>query len=32
MTMLAALYPRWRVRAEAYLPLLHDEYPPFTLA
>jgi hypothetical protein len=26
---LAALYLRWRVRANAYLTLLRDEYPPF---
>jgi len=26
---LTAFYLRWRVRAVAYLTLLHDEYPPF---
>jgi hypothetical protein len=23
---------RWNIRVEAYLLLLHDDYPPFTLA
>lgn len=29
---LAAFYLRWRVRAVAYLTLLRDEYPPFSLS